>query len=191
MASGSGSSGSYVGSISGVKITSKNMGTEYYGSISGSSGISGLVQAKYGVSVGPIMQAKYGVMINPPHNIIKYGVTIGPGDSPVQPAYGVVVPGTDLFITFDQLEDNIATLKKSINSLRNSWENETKRNISTLDNSWVGPDCASYTSKLTNMDKKVTNTIAALELLCSTYEQARDMVKDNQKKTLSSIESIK
>ena len=35
MASGSGSSGSYVGSISGVKITSKNMGTEYYGTITG------------------------------------------------------------------------------------------------------------------------------------------------------------
>ena len=176
MAMGSAISSS--GSLNGVRITSKNMGSTYYGTISGKvgTGVSGLVQAKYGVHVGSMVQAKYGVMINPPQNIVKYGVYI---------------PGNDLFITFDQLEENIATLKKSISTLRNSWEGETKRNISILDNSWVGPDCASYTSKLSSMDTKVANTIAALELLCSTYEQARDMVKENQKKTLSSIESIR
>ena len=96
-----------------------------------------------------------------------------------------------MLVQWYKLEENIATLKKSISTLRNSWDGETKRNISILDNSWVGPDCASYTSKLSSMDKKVANTIAALELLCSTYEQARDMVKENQKKTLSSIESIR
>ena len=130
---------------------------------------------------GPVQPA-YGVVI--PHTPI----------GPVQPAYGVVpiapLPGEDLNITYNQLEENIATLKKSISKLKQSWEVETKRNLNTLDNSWVGQDCASYTAKLNNMDKKVENTIAALELLCSTYEQARDMVKDSQSKTISSIESI-
>lgn len=135
-------------------------------------------QPKYGVSIAPIhAQPKYGVVVRPPI---------------VQPAYGVQVVHVpqDISITFDQLEENIAILKRSIATLKNSWNNETKRNINTLNNSWVGPDCASYTSKLTNMDSKVQNTIAALELLCSTYEQARDMVKDNQSKTLSEINAM-
>lgn len=137
------------------------------------------------------VQTKYGVVVAPVHAQPKYGVVVKPPS--LQPAYGVqIVPvaGPDISITFDQLEENIAILKKSIATLKNSWNNETKKNINTLNNSWVGADCASYTSKLTNMDSKVQNTIAALELLCSTYEQARDMVKDNQSKTLSEINAL-
>jgi len=164
--------------------------------------------AVYGVTYnnlkayGNLTQPKYGVIISHQHAQPKYGVMIQHG--PIQPAYGVVsihppmvqpkygvtVPGQDLNITYNQLEENIATLKQSISKLKQSWEVETKRNLNTLDNSWVGQDCASYTAKLKNMDTKVVNTIAALELLCSTYEQARDMVKDSQSKTISSIESI-
>ncbi|MBQ6497494.1 MAG: hypothetical protein IJI58_02130 [Bacilli bacterium] len=150
-----------------------------YGTATSSGNFNNYIQAKYGVAISHVPpQPKYGVMINPPSGVI-------------QPKYGVVLPGTgqDLNITYNQLEEIIATLKKSISSLKNSWEVETKRNVAKLDNSWVGEDCASYTSKLTGMDKKVTNTIAALELLCSTYEQARDMVKENQAKNISAIES--
>lgn len=154
-----------------------------------------LTQPKYGVIISHQPQTKYGVVID--HGPVQpaYGVVIPHTPiGPVQPAYGVVpiapLPGEDLNITYNQLEENIATLKKSISKLKQSWEVETKRNLNTLDNSWVGQDCASYTAKLNNMDKKVENTIAALELLCSTYEQARDMVKDSQSKTISSIESI-
>ena len=150
-----------------------------------------MAQPKYGVAISHQLQPKYGVIIHqgpvqPAYGVVVPHTPIGP----VQPAYGVVWPGQDLNITYNQLEENIATLKKSISSLKQSWEVETKRNLNTLDNSWVGQDCASYTAKLNNMDKKVENTIAALELLCSTYEQARDMVKDSQSKTISSIESI-
>lgn len=146
-----------------------------------------LSQPKYGVMISHQPQTKYGVVID--HGPVQPAYGVVPVH-PVQPAYGVVWPGQDLNITYNQLEENIATLKKSISKLKQSWEVETKRNLNTLDNSWVGQDCASYTAKLNNMDKKVENTIAALELLCSTYEQARDMVKDSQSKTISSIESI-
>ena len=98
--------------------------------------------------------------------------------------------GMDLNITYNQLEENIATLKNSISKLKDSWSNETQKNIATLDNSWVGEDCTAYTSKLTSMDNKVQKTISALELLCSTYEKARDMIKDNQSSVMASIDNL-
>ncbi len=129
--------------------------------------------------------------------------------STVQPKYGVVCPvphmseqysppstsftsgsGIDINITYSQLEENINMLKKSISTLKSSWDGETKRNIDTLNNSWVGQDCTAYTSKLMNMDSKVQNTISALELLCSTYEKARDMIRDNQSQVASSINNM-
>ena len=122
-------------------------------------------------------QLKYGVPVVQP----AYGVPV------VQPKYGVIYDPT-IDITYDQLEENISTLKKSISTLKDAWTNQTKKNIATLDNSWVGPDCAAYTAKLKGMDTKVENTISALELLCSTYEKARDMVSESQKAAVSSIE---
>jgi len=144
-----------------------------------------IVQPKYGVVVEPIVQPKYGVVVEP---IVqpKYGVVVEPI---VQPKYGVVVQ-PDIDITYTQIEENIATLKKTINSLKNTWEVESKKNITRLQNSWAGEDCKAYTSKLTKMDTKVSNTISALELLCSTYEQARDMIKETQGKTISAINNV-
>lgn len=103
------------------------------------------------------------------------------------PAYDAITTGSDINITYSQLEENISTLKEAINTLKNSWNGETKNNISIINESWAGTDCAEYTKKLSNMDTKVQNTILALELLCNTYEKARDMVKDNQAKTVSEI----
>ena len=103
---------------------------------------------------------------------------------------GPVTSGPDINITYSQLEENISLLKNSISSLKSSWNDGTKKNLDTLDNSWVGPDCAEYTSKLNKMDKKVQNTISALELLCSAYEEARDMMKDSQRNVLTSINNI-
>ena len=153
-----------------------------------------VIQPKYGVTCPPgEVQPAYGVPVIQP----KYGVTCPTGELQpaygvpvIQPKYGVTCGGQDLNITFSQLEENIATLKKAISSLRNSWDVETKKNINTLNGSWVGADCAEYTNKLSNMDKKVQNTISALELLCSTYEQARDMVKESQANAISSIRGI-
>ena len=106
------------------------------------------------------------------------------------PAYNAINTGSDINITYSQLEENITTLREAINTLKSSWNGETKNNISIINGSWAGTDCAEYTKKLSNMDTKVQNTISALELLCNTYEQARDMVKDNQAKTVSSIISL-
>ena len=136
------------------------------------------IQIKYGVFIPPT-QPKYGV-VQP-----AYGVPI---PYPVQPKYGVFLP--DIDITYSQLEENISTLKKAIANLKDSWSNETKKNIAKLDNSWVGPDCAAYTEKLTKMDSRVQKTISALELLCTTYEKARDMVKDSQNSAVTSINNI-
>lgn len=128
---------------------------------------------------------KYGVTPVVGTPIAKYGVI------PVTPVpkYGVQDP-SDISITYEQLEQNIANLKQAIASLRNSWSNQTKKNLDTLNNSWVGDDCRRYTFKLGKMDKRVNDTISALELLCRTYEQARDMVKDQQMSTISSIASL-
>ncbi len=111
-----------------------------------------------------------------------------------QVKYGVVSPGggsgTTINMKYEELEENIKTLKSAISTLRDSWTNETKKNLQTLENSWVGADCSAYTSRLSNMDNKVQKTIQALELLCTTYEKARDMVKETQEKALSSINGM-
>ncbi len=169
------------------------------GTVSGSGGGSSIatgVQLKYGPMPAPI-QEKYGVIISPTPIQLKYG----PMPTPIQEKYGVIIsptpiqlkygpmpsPGADIDITYSKIEENISTLKKTINSLKTSWASESKKNISRLQNSWVGADCEAYTKKLSKMDTKVSKTISALELLCSTYEQARDMLKDTQGKTTSAI----
>lgn len=141
------------------------------------------LQPAYGVTIGHIQPA-YGVTIGTVQP--AYGVSIGH----IQAKYGVVLPHPGINISLSQIEENIATLKKSISNLKSSWDGETKKDINILDNSWVGQDCEQYTQRLTKMDKKVQNTIAALELLCKTYEQVRDMVKDNQSKSLSAVTNI-
>ena len=141
------------------------------------------LQPAYGVTIGHIQPA-YGVTIGTVQP--AYGVSIGH----IQAKYGVVLPHPGINISLSQIEENIATLKKSISNLKSSWNGETKKDINILDNSWVGKDCEQYTQRLTKMDKKVQNTIAALELLCKTYEQVRDMVKDNQNKSLSAVTNI-
>lgn len=106
------------------------------------------------------------------------------------PLRGMVNAGADINITYSQLEENIESLRNAINTLKSSWNDETKSNISIINGSWAGTDCSEYTKKLSNMDTKVQNTISALELLCSTYEKARNMVKDNQTKTVTSIVNL-
>ena len=126
----------------------------------------------------------------------KYGVHI----VDAQPAYGAQVPyipqpqspvtTPDLNITYSQLEENIASLNKAISTLTQSWDVQTKKNIDTLNNSWVGADCEAYTKKVLSMDKRVKNAITALKLLRDTYVKAKDMVSETQTSTLKSINSI-
>ena len=147
------------------------------------SGSDPIVQPAYGV-IDPIVQPAYGV-IDP---IVQpaYGVDL---PTPiVQPAYGV--PGPDINLSYKEIEENIATLKSAISTLKTSWDGETKTSVNKLKNSWAGDDCSEYVSKLLGMDKSVQNTISALELLCSTYEQARDMMAESQKATISAIKDI-
>ena len=141
-------------------------------------------QLKYGVPCVIDEQIKYGV---PCVNDIqeKYGV---PCVDDIQEKYGVIQQ--DINITYNQLEDNIVRLKKIISNLRNSWDEQTKSIINEINNSWVGADCAAYTDKLMGMDGKVQRTIESLELLCSTYESARDMVRERQSEVIYSINSI-
>ena len=164
-----------------------------------------VVQPKYGVQIDPVVQPKYGVQIDPivqpKYGVVTpivqpaYGVQIQPKYGVVtpivQPAYGVQIqPGSDIDITYSQIEENISSLKKTISSLKKAWVDESKKNITKLQNSWAGADCSAYTAKLSKMDTKVNNSISALELLCSTYEQARDMLKETQGKSLSAINNI-
>ena len=140
-----------------------------------------IVQPAYGVPE-PIVQPAYGV----PEPIVQpaYGVP----EPIVQPAYGV--PAPDINLSYKEIEENIATLKSTISTLKTSWDGETKNGVNKLKNSWAGEDCSEYVSKLLGMDKSVQNTISALELLCSTYEQARDMMAVSQKATISAIKNI-
>ena len=99
-------------------------------------------------------------------------------------------PEADLNITYSELEANIETIKKVVAQLKSAWETETKKNLTKLENSWVGNDCKEYITKLNRMDKKMENTIAALELLGTTYEQAKDIIKQNQSQAMSQIANI-
>ena len=143
----------------------------------------GKIEVKYGVFDPGQVEAKYGV-VDPGQMEAKYGV-FDPGI--IEEKYGVNMVAPDISITYNQLEDNISFLKKAIADLKESWGVNTKKNIDLINNSWVGPDCIAYTDKLTSMDNKVQKTISSLELLCSTYENARDMVQDKQASIMSSI----
>ena len=117
-----------------------------------------------------------------------YGVRIDTS----QPKYGVVMPGgQDISITSSKLDEIIDNLTRTINTLTSSWSDQTKRNISIIENSWIGPDCKAYTNKLNAMNTKVENAITALILLRSTYIKARELVKNNQKANFDLIEGIR
>ncbi len=148
------------------------------------------IQEKYGTPLVipqkiTFEQEAYGVPISTVQP--AYGVVTVPPISTVQPAYGVITVPTDINITYDQLEDMITNLRKSINTMKDTWNGGTRQNIAKLESSWVGKDCVAYTEKLNKMHSKVQKTIQALELLCNTYEKARDMVKDSQDKTSAAI----
>jgi len=168
--------------------------TKYSGSLKTS-------QAKYGVVIPPQqVQPAYGTVpiVQPAYGTVPIEVQPAYGVVPiVQPAYGTVPIDSqpkygvatvqDINITYNQLEENISVLKNAINTLKDSWDGATKANINTLNNSWVGADCAAYTEKLTSMDNKVHNTIDSLDLLCSTYEKAKQMVQDRQTDVINTI----
>ncbi len=101
------------------------------------------------------------------------------------PAYGVMLP--DLNISVEEMKENIATLDSAIKTLNNSWGKETASLAKQLSDSWAGKDCAEYIEKLTKMDKKVDNTIKALELLKKTYQKALDLVLEKQKSSVTVI----
>ena len=136
---------------------------------------------------GYYAQPAYGVQPLHPISQPAYGVQPVPIS---QPAYGVPFVGPDINLSYEQLEENIATLETSVSTLKKSWDGETKKAIQTLENSWAGKDCAEYTKKLSGMDKSVQNTIAALELLLTAYKSARDMVSASQAKSVTAIKNI-
>ena len=142
------------------------------------------LQSGHDLPVEEVMVEKYGAL-----PVIHTSIPVLYGPVPATPS-SPSSPSSDINITYAQLEENINTLKKSISTLKSSWNQETKRNINTINNSWAGKDCEAYTAKLTKMDGKVQNTIQALELLCSTYEKARDMIQSSQKAVSGSINNL-
>ncbi len=96
----------------------------------------------------------------------------------------------DLNISFRELESNIATLKSALSTLKSNWQGVTKTNIAKLQSSWVGDDCATYITKVSNMNKQVNNAMSAIELLIKTYERARDRVLEQQKAAEQAIRNI-
>jgi len=163
------------------------------------------IQPKYGTScvqfqpaygTVPISQPAYGTV---PISQPAYGTV--PISQPVyqtvpisQPKYGTscttTTTYTDLNITYAQVQDNISKLKKAVSSLRSTWDEETKHNLTMINSSWAGDDCSAYTQKILKMDSKVQNTISALDLLRSTYEQAISQVQQSQQSSLSSINKL-
>ena len=106
--------------------------------------------------------------------------------------YNSVKPSNkyDLKITYDQLEELITKLKKTIETLRSSWSREINKNIEQINNSWAGKDCNAYTAKLSQMNGRVQKTIQALELLCNTYEKTKEMILTNQNATNATINKL-
>ena len=98
--------------------------------------------------------------------------------------------GPDINISFAQVEAIVTQLQKGLNSLKSNWTGVTNTNISKLEASWVGKDCQAYIEKVKNMDKKVNNTIAAIELLIKTYNTAINQIKQSQATVASTIANI-
>lgn len=102
----------------------------------------------------------------------------------------VVEPTIDIDITYSELENNIATLKAAVNTIRTNWNGVNKTNINKLSGSWAGDDCAAYIKKVQDMDGQVNNAVDALNLLIETYEKARDQISEQQSKITSKITDV-
>lgn len=141
-------------------------------------------QPAYGVQPPVYAQPAYGVQ-PPVYAQPAYGV-----QPPVfgQPAYGVQL--ADLSISADEMRENIATLDSAIKTLNNAWEKETESLTKQLSSSWAGKDCSEYITKLSKMDKKVENSIKALELLKNTYQKALDLILEKQKNSVDAITNV-
>ena len=96
----------------------------------------------------------------------------------------------DIDISYDELESNIALLKEATKTLSSNWSQIINTNIATIKNSWAGADCETYINKVTNLDSKVQNAMAALELMTSTYEQAKNLMQEEQSKITSTLNNL-
>ena len=96
----------------------------------------------------------------------------------------------DIDISYAEMENNIAVLKESINTLSSNWNQLINTNVSTIKNSWAGKDCEVYIDKVLKLDSKVKNAISALELLANTYEQAKNQMQEQQAKVAGTLNNL-
>ena len=95
--------------------------------------------------------------------------------------------GADLSISKAKIEENITVLKRATKTIQEAWQSNTKTNLTTIENSWAGPDCEAYINNVNAMDKKVNNAISALELLTKTYQTALDRINESQTSVMNII----
>ncbi len=110
--------------------------------------------------------------------------------------YGPYVPGPNrttpvqISITEEEIKQNISILKKSANTMENSWEDIKGPILKSIKESWIGKECSEYTSNIEKMNKKVTNSIEALRLLAKKYEDSIDQLTVTRKSIMEAIDNL-
>ena len=110
--------------------------------------------------------------------------------------YGPYVPGPNrttpvqISITEEEIKQNISILKKSANTMENSWEDIKGPILKSIKESWIGKECSEYTSNIEKMNKKVTNSIEALRLLAKKYEDSIDQLAVTRKSIMQAIDNL-
>ena len=115
---------------------------------------------------------------------------------PIVTLYGPYVPGPNrttpvqISITEEEIKQNISILKKSANTMENSWEDIKGPILKSIKESWIGKECSEYTSSIEKMNKKVTNSIEALRLLAKKYEESIDRLAVTRKSIMEAIDNL-
>ncbi len=129
--------------------------------------------------------------------IALYGVKPVPiSNETYVPLYGPYVPGPNrttpvqISITEEEIKQNISILKKSANTMENSWEDIKGPILKSIKESWIGKECSEYTSNIEKMNKEVTNSIEALRLLAKKYEDSIDQLAVTRKSIMEAIDNL-
>ena len=96
----------------------------------------------------------------------------------------------DIDITYNEIENIVKSLKKSIDELKSNWESVINTDIGKLQGTWIGQDCATYIDKVLKMKTKVNNALDALKVLSETYEKSAEQIKLKQNEIAKSLERL-
>ena len=97
--------------------------------------------------------------------------------------------GHDIMISYEKINETIATLKKAIANLENSYSG-IESDLKKISSKWLGKDALAFTTSGKEVNEKVALVIKALTLLATTYHKAADVIQEKQNSTKQIIDNL-